>query len=313
MEITQLHYFKTAARYENFTRASQELHITQSALSRSISSLEEEIGFPLFERKRGGKITLNPQGRFFLKYVTNILNSLENAVDAIQEMTGLENGSIKIGVSESIFLKQVFYSFLCRHPNVRLSCTLQSPEQMKESLLDGTIHFAITKAPIDHADLVWTPLYEDRVTVMLPPGHPLEGRKSIALSELKNEHFIISNLGYDMESEFITLCHHCGFAPYVVYEGSGEDLTGLLVTAGLGIMLAPYSVSVGLLELLQLRDGIKENQNVPGIPLSDPFSRSRIGIVMKREPFLSMAAKELYQDITSYYQNLAPCPDQVQN
>ena len=59
MEITQLTYFKTVAKYESFTKAAMELHITQSALSRSIAQLESEIGVLLFERKKGGKITLN--------------------------------------------------------------------------------------------------------------------------------------------------------------------------------------------------------------------------------------------------------------
>ena len=67
MEITQLHYFKTVAKFESFTRAAEELHITQSALSRSIAQLENDIGIQLFERRKGGKITLNRDGRFFLR------------------------------------------------------------------------------------------------------------------------------------------------------------------------------------------------------------------------------------------------------
>ena len=63
MEITQLHYFKTVAKFESFTRAAEELHITQSALSRSIAQLENDIGIQLFERRKGGKITLNRDGR----------------------------------------------------------------------------------------------------------------------------------------------------------------------------------------------------------------------------------------------------------
>ena len=100
MEITQLTYFKTVAKYESFTKAAMELHITQSALSRSIAQLESEIGVLLFERKKGGKITLNNDGRFFLQHVIQMLNGLDNTVAAVKERAGLERGVIHQWVSD---------------------------------------------------------------------------------------------------------------------------------------------------------------------------------------------------------------------
>lgn len=300
MEITQLHYFKTVAKYQSFTRAAEELHITQSALSRSIAQLEDDIGILLFERKKGGKITLNRDGSFFLHYVLQVLNTLENTVSAVKEMAGLERGVVNIAISEFIFVKNIVYDFLVEHPNVRLNCRLQSQEQMRDSLEDGTINFALCKNPISGAEFHWQPLFLDRMSVVLPQNHPLAGRKSLYLDELRQEHFIVSNLGFDMSSEMIRMCHLAGFEPYIVYEGSGEDLCGRLVGAGVGVMLAPYSITqgVGLMGV--------DMVPLPSIPLADDFAETQIGAVMKWGQFQSEAALSLFDRIADFYASLPP-------
>lgn len=300
MEITQLHYFKTVAKYQSFTRAAEELHITQSALSRSIAQLEDDIGILLFERKKGGKITLNRDGSFFLHYVVQVLNTLENTVSAVKEMAGLERGVVNIAISEFIFVKNIVYDFLVEHPNVRLNCRLQSQKQMRDSLEDGTINFALCKNPISGAEFHWQPLFLDRMSVVLPQNHPLAGRKSLYLDELRQEHFIVSNLGFDMSSEMIRMCHLAGFEPYIVYEGSGEDLCGRLVGAGVGVMLAPYSITqgVGLMGV--------DMVPLPSIPLADDFAETQIGAVMKWGQFQSEAALSLFDRIADFYASLPP-------
>ena len=309
MEITQLHYFKTVAKYESFTKASQELHITQSALSHSISQLEKDIGFSLFERRKGGRITINKDGRFFLSQVIRILNTLENTVSAVREMAGLDRGVIDVAISESVFLNSVIYDFLLEHPNVQLNCCLQSPEQMRASLDDGTLNFAVCKSRIDGADLLWQSVYRDHMTVLLPDDHPLAHRDRLSLYELKDETFIFSNLGYDMNSETLDLCHIAGFEPRVLYKGSSQDLPGLLVSAGLGILLTPFSISAGLHTFDPAAAPPTDNQlgahrNVISIPLADDFSVREIGIVKKTGQFQSEAAQAFYHAVLDYYAKL---------
>ena len=300
MEITQLHYFKIVAKHESFTRAAEELHITQSALSRSIAQLEDDIGIHLFERKKGGKITLNRNGRFFLTYVTQVLNTLENTVSAVKEMAGLERGVVNIAMSEFVFIKHIVLAFLRDYPDVRLSCCLQSNEQMRSSLDDGTLNFAVCKEPIPGPDLAWQPLFQDRMCAILPPNHPLTGRKSIRMAELSRERFIISNLGYDMATGVIKMCNLAGFEPYILYEGSGEDLCGRLVGEGLGIMVAPYSINQGVRLL-----GVDERE-LPSLPIEDEFAASEIGVVIKKGQFQSAAALELYNRVVEFFTTLPP-------
>lgn len=297
MEITQLHYFKIVAKYESFTLAAEELHITQSALSRSIAQLEKDIGIQLFERRKGG-ISLNRDGRFFLQHAIQVLNTLENTVAAVKEMSGLEAGVINISVSEFIFIKHILLNFLTDYPNARVNCRLQSNEQARDSLNDGTLNFAITREPIPDANLIWEPLYQDRMYALVPATHRFSQRKTLHLSELKDEHFIISNLGYDMGSHITKMCNLAGFNPYIIYEGTGEDLCARLVDQGLGIMIAPYSINQGV-KLMGVG-----GSPVPEIPLVDDFVGNEIGIVYRRERFQSDAAKELRKRIELFFTGL---------
>ncbi len=299
MEIAQLHYFKTVAKHESFTLAAEELHITQSALSRSIAQLEGDIGIQLFERRKGG-VTLNRDGHFFLQHVIQVLNTLENTVSAVKEMAGLETGVVNISISEFIFIKHIILQFLGDYPNARLSCFLQSNEQARASLDNGTLNFAICKEPIPGPNLEWTPLCRDRMCALLPVGHRFSDRKSLHLAELKEEHFIISNLGYDMSTSFTKMCNLAGFDPYIVYEGNGEDLCGKMVDMGLGIMIAPYSINLGVQKM-----GV-ERTPIPNIPLADDFAASEIGIVHRKGQFQSEAAKELRRRVEHYFISLPP-------
>ena len=295
MEIMQLNYFKAIAQYGSFTKAADVLHVTQSALSRSIAALERDIGFPLFERK-GNRIYLTMDGKAFLTSATEALNLLSASVDDTRARAGLEYGAVRIGIAESVFLKNIIRDFLLRHPNVHIFCKILSETQIQQSLEEGEINFAVTRERPIGPKIQWEEIFTDRMMVRFPPNHRFEHCGSVHLAQLSSEHFIISNVGYDMQSEIVALCHLAGFHPHITYEGCGEDLAGLLVDCGLGIMLAPYSIGQGV---KRLGNGL--SQVPPGVPLSDDFASSKIGIATKKGQFQSDAAKLLIGMIHDYY------------
>ena len=298
MEIVQLNYFKAIAQYGSFTRAADVLHVTQSALSRSIASLEQDIGFPLFERK-GNHIFLTADGEAFLTAAIEALNLLSSTVDATRARTGLEYGAVRIGVAESVFLKNLIRDFLLEHPNVHIFCKILSESQTRRSLEEGEINFAVTRERPVGPKIQWEEIFSDRMMVRFPPNHPLAERDGVHLSELSEDHFIISNVGYDMQSEIVALCHLAGFHPHITYEGCGEDLAGLLVDDGLGIMLAPFSIGQGVKCL-----GNALSHVPAGVPIVDDFASSKIGIATKKGQFQSDAALRLMEMIRSYYLKL---------
>ena len=142
MDILQLRYFKTVAETGSFTRAAEQLHMTQSALSRSIAKLEDELGLRLFERD-GNRITLNRFGERFLQDSVSILSDLSDCVRAVREMAEQEQGDVSVGISRDIFLDHLIRQFLIDYPRTSFHCYLLSPEQMHDTLLNGTVDFVV--------------------------------------------------------------------------------------------------------------------------------------------------------------------------
>lgn len=300
MDIYQLKYFKTIARYMNVTKAANALNITQSALSRSLSALEAELGMPLFERT-GNKIILNASGEYFLKKVSALLTDLDRTVSETKAMAGIDAGHIHLAISETVFLKQIIFHFLLDNPNMHFKCQILSDDQIKDCLEQGLIDFAVTRRPIIAKDLEWEQVFVDHMMVVFPNGHKFDKRNRISLTELSEEKFIISNIGYNMKSDIIAMCQQAGFEPDILYEGNGEDLTGMLLHAGLGIMLAPYSIAMGIQEL-HLPQG--EHGIDYGIPLTDDFAKLSLGILTKRNHTYSASAQAFYDGMQKYYSEL---------
>ena len=301
MELMQLRYFKEVARQENISRAAENLHITQSALSKSISKLEAEMGFQLLERQ-GNRIHLNQFGRVLLRYADQALCDLENGLAHVRELAGLEDGMVRVGVSAEVFVKHLVRDFLLEHPGVSMTCLLQSPEQMAASLLEGTADFTISTDPVGGDGLSWQPLYTDRLTVLISTAHPLAGRSSIYLEELANDAFIITNLGFGMSNNTRELCRRAGFEPKVLYEGYDNDMTGALVERGLAVQITPHSISEGVSRFLP---GPPLPQ-VTKVPLSGDFTQKIIGVTARRGHFQSAAALAFYEKVVHFFTSLEP-------
>ena len=299
MEIMQLRYLKEVARHESFTRAAELLHITQSALSKSIAKLEGEVGVKLFERD-GNRIHLNQFGKAMLRAGDQALVSLESGLNQVREMAGLEGGTIRVGVGPEVFIKHLVKEFLLRHPNVSMTCLLQSPEQMAASLEEGTMDFVVTTDPVDGSGINWQPIYTDQLTVLMSERHPLSERESIFLEELAGDRFVISNMGTGMRSNAYELCRKAGFEPKVLYEGYDTEITGDLVAQGAAVMITPHSITEGV------RRFMAENDPKPtvGIPLADSFTYKEIGIAAKQGHFQSAAALAFYEMIVNYFTSI---------
>lgn len=299
MELMQLRYFKEVARQENFTRAAKTLHITQSALSKSIAKLEEEVGVRLFERN-GNRVHLNRLGKALLDCSDQTLRDLENSLGQVRRMAGLEAGTVRVGVSPDVFIKHLAKEFLLARPDASLICLLQSEAQMAAGLYEGTIDFTVTTDPVPGNDLVWRPLYEDHLTVLLSDRHPLAGRRVLFLEELANERFIITNLGEGMRSSTYDLCRMAGFEPKVIYEGYDTEMTTALVDRNLAVQITPHSISVGVSRFQEGRPPAP----IAAIPVANDFTNKTLGIMTKRGHYQSAAALEFYDRIVEYFSAL---------
>ena len=130
MELQQLKYFREVAEREHVTRAAEKLFVSESAVSRAVSQLEEELGVPLFYR-RGRTIVLSRYGRLFLDHVTRALNVLESGKRLLNEQTGGESGTVSLGFLHSLGIEMVprlIKEYRRKHPRTQFALLVQRSE-----------------------------------------------------------------------------------------------------------------------------------------------------------------------------------------
>jgi DNA-binding transcriptional LysR family regulator len=300
MELMQLRYFREVVQENSVSKAAEKLHITQSALSKSIAKLEDELGVRLFERQ-GNHIHVNRLGNVLLHYTDQAILNLESGAAQIRSMAGLENGFIRIGCSADVFIKHLIREFLFSHPDVYMTCLLQSHEQMQDSLDTGRVDFTLSTDPIVAPNIEWIPLYRDHLTVILPTDHPLAQKKGAYLREFSEDRFIITNLGYGMESSTRNICRMAGFEPTVIYEGYDTEMAPQLIAAGMAVEITPHSVTQGVGRFLQT----PPKPGVVNVDLLDSFTEKTIGININRSHYQSEASEAFMKRIIQYFSELS--------
>jgi DNA-binding transcriptional LysR family regulator len=198
MNITlrQLKVFERVAKRLSFTRAAEELFLTQPAVSMQIKQFEEAVGLPLFERL-GKKIYLTQAGSELYQLSRNIAQQLDEAEQLIEELKGTETGRLNVSVANTVhyFAIRLLGEFCRRHPKVRVSFKVTNRKGLLQNLEDNEADLLLMGQPPDTQDLEAESFLKNPLVIIAPAGHPLSGKKSIALKELSNETFIMREIG----------------------------------------------------------------------------------------------------------------------
>ena len=231
MEIQQLRYFTIAARYQHITKAAEEIHIAQPALTQIIKRLESEVGAPLFERN-GRNIILTPEGKILQEEALQILKTIDELPIVLQQKKTERDMTLKIKVSAAtIWFMPAIIAYKKTHPDVNLdfirnddmrdcdfliTTSTDTGGQAEESfIVDEEILLAVSK---------------DRAKTMPP---------KVRLSDLKGDVFLIT----DKSKPFFHICEeYClksGFAPNVIFECDSQTVIFDLVSADLGVAFCP--------------------------------------------------------------------------
>jgi LysR family transcriptional regulator, low CO2-responsive transcriptional regulator len=210
----QLKAFEAVARHLSFTRASEELHLTQPAVSMQIKQLEEHVGLPLFEQV-GKRIFLTDAGREMYHYACAIATQLSEAEMVMDEMKGLKRGRLTIAVASTAnyFVPRMIAAFCQRHSGVSVTLEVTNREALLSMLTANTMDLAIMGQP-PSKDLVAYPFMENPLVMIAPPEHPLAAEKAIPLERLRSEPFIVREQGSGTRA-----------ATQRFFEQHGEQLT----------------------------------------------------------------------------------------
>ncbi|MEN6412300.1 MAG: LysR family transcriptional regulator [Veillonellales bacterium] len=290
MEWNQLIYFKTLAEMQHFTHAAEKLALSQSALSRSIAKLENELGFPLFERC-GKSIILNNHGKIFLEHVERALHEIAAGKQIILDLLNPEHGSIALAFLHSLGLNIVpnlLGSFRNRYPQIEFKLYQNGAPLLLHQLMLGEIDLCLCSDMPTNDSIEWADLYKEKIFVCVPSNHHLAGRSQIALEEIAHEPIITFKENYGLRVLMDQLFKAASIHPLITFEGEEIMTVAGLVEARLGVALIPQSPGL-------------EHINTVFLPISNPACSRTIRIAWKKGRYLSPAAKRFKDFVAEWF------------
>ena len=249
MELRHLRYFVAVAEAENVSRAALKLHVSQPALSRQITDLEEELGFKLLERSAKA-VRLTAAGRVFMGEARAVLQRADEAVQAARRIAVGASGELHVGYAPSLtarFLPPAWRAFQGELPRIRVILRDLSTEEMLAGLREGTLQLAFVAQPRAGMlrGLRFEALARDPVLLALAPKHPLARQRSVALAEAARQPLIAySHQEYPEYKGFLAaIFAGVKHKPRVAEEHDSVSSLIAAVEAGGGVALAPESLS----------------------------------------------------------------------
>lgn len=284
MELRQLEAFVTVARRASFTRAAEELHLTQPAVTRQIAALESELGALLFDRL-GKSIQLTGAGETLLGYAEHILRLTDEAQDALEELAAGRAGRISIGAASTLatyVLPPLLTQFRQEHPGIELSLRTGLSARVRELVLSGVVDIGLVTTEGEPAQQDGVLLSESlgvyETVLAVPPSHALATQPTATVTELSGEPLLAMTTGTNLRTYAEHILADAGVAASVTMELDSVEAIKRMVEAGLGVSLLPRvaiasEVAVGRLVALTLT----------GIPLPE----RHIVVLRRRDKHIS--------------------------
>jgi DNA-binding transcriptional LysR family regulator len=292
VEFYQLTYFLAAAQTQNFRKAAELCLVAQSALSRQIAALEDELEVALFTRHKQ-RVTLTAAGQEYALYVSNAMEQLQEGQQFLSELRAGQRGTILIGCIESLataFLPSLFASFRQRYPHIRLKVRVNHTDELITAVEQGEVELGLILDPRQQSELlIVKELYRQPLHLLVSAQHPLAQRKDVAVAfeQIVTEPFILldetSRMGQITKRIFAQ--RGLPLRPLVEIE-SVEGLKemvkqGVGVTLTLPALIRPSQIGSDLLLL----------------PIADLTEEFIFALIYRRVGSISRAAREFINTI----------------
>jgi len=241
----RLRVLVTVAHRGSLSAAAEALDYTQSAVSQQIAALEAETGLALLERHPRG-VTLTAAGQTLVGHAEGILAQLEAAEQALQAISGLRGGRLRMASFASAgatLMPHAIAEFRAAHPEVELSLAEGEPEDIAPRLRGGEFDLALLfefeGERLDAGRATRVELLEDPMFLALPIEHRLAARERLRLADLAGEAWVQTSQESNCSRHVVRCCHAAGFEPNVAFESDDYQTVQGLVAAGVGVALIP--------------------------------------------------------------------------
>jgi LysR family cyn operon transcriptional activator len=243
MELRTLQCFISVAELLSFSAAAERLGVSQSAVSRQVQLMEQQVGLPLFDRV-GRKVFLTPAGRDLLERGYEVQKDMASLMARAQELSAGTQGTLRIGATpqtlESV-VARIVPRFMQRHPEVRIALVEDGSANLGGALERGDIDVAIGAISRDPGfeSLALFPLV---ALVAVPGGHRLARRKNVEITELAEEEMLLLRPDFMTRQLYDGACKVAHIAPRVLLESASPHCLLALVHSGLGLAVIPSTV-----------------------------------------------------------------------
>ena len=275
--LKYLAFVKTVER-GSFTRAAQELDYAQSSISKMVADLESEWGMTLLERGKNG-VRLTSAGEQIMPFLRKVLNDHQELTGQICRMNGIETGVVRIGTFASVainWLPNIFAALQKDYPGIEYEMLLGDYDEVEQWIKDGRVDCGFLRLPtLSQFDTIM--LKEDEYKLVLPSGHPLAEKETVAIEELNGLPFLL--LEHGGKTEVSDLLERSRVQPDVRFTTWEDFAIMAMVERGMGISILPDMILRRIPYQLEIR------------PLQKPYYRS-IGLAVKNRSHITPAVKK---------------------
>lgn len=268
-----LRVFTTVADSRSFSRAAEQLFISQPAVSSAVRELEQQVGLALIDRS-ARPVALTEAGAVLLEHARQIFADERAAERALDQMRDLSAGSLAVGASSTIgiyLLPPAIARFHRRHPRIRLFLDIGNTHQVLEHLRSASLDVAFVEGPVEGDDLEVVPWRLDELVVIAPPDHALADGAPVTLERLLDEPFVLREPGSGTREVIELALRARGAALTVPLELGSTEAIKRAVIAGMGLAI----VSVATVST-ELAAGLLRLVRVPELPLGRQLTRLSI-------------------------------------
>jgi LysR family cyn operon transcriptional activator len=291
MELRHLRYFAALAERLNFTRAAEDVHVTQSTLSHQIRCLEDELGVTLFERSGHG-VSLTAGGRTFLTSAVRALREIDDGVITLKESDVTIAGTLSIGATHTFNIRlipQCVAAFMASNPAVQIRIEELPAVQIEDRIAREQLDVGISYGPQDRpttGELYFEPLYSEEMVLGVPEAHPFAQRHRVRMCELHRQRMILPAREFGSRTALDARFRSVGAEPLVIAEVN-TVAPALDLARRLGVLT------------IASEDVVRGAAGLKCVPIESPKPTRTPSLLWKQGRRLSAAAK-LFTEIVKH-------------
>ena len=283
MDVRDLQIFLSVARHLNYTRAGEEVSLSQPSVSVRMRELERDLGTKLFEQL-GKKIALTEAGQLLVPFAGRVIAAMADARDAIDQLQGLERGSLRIGASTTpgmYLVPQTIARFKQRYPKIEIRLAVKDTRQIEDGVIRNEFDFGFVGGHLAGDEVEVLPWLTDELVLIMPLAHRLARLKSVKPQDIADEQFILREQGSATRSIVAAHLRKSRIEVEAVMEMANPESVKKAVQSGLGIAFISAFAVVSELKA----------KTLVAVKIRNLEIRRELKIVYRKDKHLSPAAK----------------------